>query len=327
MLKPRIIPLLACLEALGCASLADESTPAPAIAQITGTLDLADGATVPDDALRMTLLWETEESANISDDWSMGQNECFATRKFLELAPQAVELSGTFPSAFTLDIGEPPPPEALLSVDGEGGPKITAQATLVVYADGNGNGTLDSRSKDAPSADRVLATSEPERWRSYVGAEPVQHEIMYFTEPYSFEQGPFDLEFPAGFSIMRYTLVENGSNVVPIETPIDLRLTGAAYLQDLLCESLCGEYEEVACPADPSELPQPPPDAVEFMAGNTGQPGYGWSEAGDRYVTMHKICDASGYSWQRTTCEGCTCWNAGCFYAEQDVAEESWPCE
>lgn len=325
MSQRRIISLLMCLLALGCSSLADEGTAPPPLARIAGTLSLADGTEVPDDQLRMTLLWETEASANISDGLTSG--ECFATRKFLELSPQAVTLDGTFPNAFTLDITEPPPPQTLLDIEGDGSHKISAQATLVVYADGDGDGVLGSRTATTPSPDRVLATSEPERWRTYVGSEPTQHEIMYFTEPYHWEQAQYDVAFPAGFSIMRYSLVEGGSGVVPIDTPIELRVTGAPYLQDLLCESLCGEYEELECPADPNDLPEPPSDAVEFLAGNTDQPGYGWSEPGDnRYATLYKTCGADGYSWNRITCEGCTCWNAGCFYAKGDVAEQDWPC-
>jgi hypothetical protein len=328
MSQRRITLFLASVLALGsgCSNLADENSRPPPLAQIAGTLTLADGVEVPDEQLRVTLLWETEESANISDQLSQ-PTECFATRKLLELEPQVVELDGTFPNAFTLDIAEPPPPEAMLTADGEGSPRIAAQATLVVYADGDGDGMLDSRSAGAPSPDRVLATTDPERWRSYIGNEPIQHEVMYYTEPYSFESGPFNLDFPAGFSIMRYSLVQGESAVVPIDTPIDLRITGAPYLQDLLCESLCGEYEEVECPANPNDLPQPPSGAVEFFGGNTGQPGFGWSEEGDgRHVTLQKICDASGFSWNRVTCEGCTCWNAGCFYARADVAQEHWPC-
>jgi hypothetical protein len=324
MSQRRILSLTVCLLVLGCSSLADEDTRPPAIATISGTLTLADGATVPDEQIRVTLLWVTEASANISDQLAQ-PGECFATRKLLELEPQTVELDGTFPNAFTLEIAEPPPQETLLALEGEGAPKIAAQATLVVYADGDGDGVLDSRKQGAPSPDRVLATTEPERWRSYVGDEPIQHEIMYLTEPYSWEQGPVDIEFPAGFSIMRYTPVEGGSDVAPIETPIELRLTGAPYLQDLLCESLCGEYEEIECPASLADLPKPPSDAVAFASGSSE--GHGWSEEGDgRYVTLMKTCDASGFAWNRTTCEGCSCWNAGCFYARAEVAEADWPC-
>lgn len=324
MLHERITAILACVLAVGCSSLADGETEAPALATIAGTLTLGDGADVPDEQLRMTLLWETNESANIADQPAQ-PGECFATRKFLELEPQTVDIDGTFPNAFTLDITEPPPDETLLALEGEGTPKISAQATLVVYADGNDNGALDSRTDGAPSPDRVLATTAPERWRSYVGDESIEHKFVYFTEPYHWQQGPVDVSFAAGFSILRYTPVQGGSDVVPIDTPIELRLTGAPYLQDLLCERLCGEYEEVECPASPSDLPEDPSEAVSFMSGNTE--GHGWSEEGDgRYVTTMRTCDAAGFSWNRVTCEGCTCWNAGCFYEQADVAPEDWPC-
>jgi hypothetical protein len=45
MSQRRILSLTVCLLVLGCSSLADEDTRPPAIATISGTLTLADGAT------------------------------------------------------------------------------------------------------------------------------------------------------------------------------------------------------------------------------------------------------------------------------------------
>jgi hypothetical protein len=325
MLQRRIIPILVCMLALGCTSLADENTKGPPLARIGGTLTLADGAEVPDEQIRMTLLWGTEESGNISNQLGEG-GPCSPSPKFSELKAQSADLDPSFPSSFTLDITEPPPAETLLAVE-EGGEKIQAGATIVVYADGDNDGVLDVRTEGAPSPDRVLATSLPERWRTYEGADIVQYEVYYSTEPYTYDDRGLVLDWPQGFSMQAYSLQQGGTAIVPIDTPIELRVTGAPYLQDLLCESVCNESPNFECPANPNDLAEPHDDAIEFLAGNTGQPGYGWATGGDDgYVTMHKICSPSGYSWTRMACEGCSCVTEGCFYAKEDVAEEDWPC-
>src|SRR5262245_44082445 len=194
----RTITLAACLLALGCSKLADEDMKGPPLASIAGTLTLADGAEVPDAQIRMAVLWETEESASISDQLPTA-GECGPSRKFLELAPQSVDLDPTFPNAFTLDFTEPPPAETLMAVE-EGGEKIQAMGTIVVYADGDNDGVLDVRSEGAPSPDRVLATSAPQVWRTYGPDDVMQTEVYYSTEPHTYSSDSLTLEWPQGFS-------------------------------------------------------------------------------------------------------------------------------
>jgi hypothetical protein len=328
MSQRRITSILACSLALGCSNLADENTSPPPLAQMVGTLTLADGATVPEEQLLMTLLWETEVSANLGNQ-AIPPGQCYASSQFLELEPQAIELDGTFPNAFTLDIVEPPPPDALLPVEGEGTPKISAYGTLVIYADGDGDGMLDGRSEGEPSPDRVLATTNFERWDSYDEDEPTLQKIGYLSEPHSFPPGPFQTEgfnLPAGFTISRHNTIARTSEVVPIDTPLQLNLSGAAHLQDMLCDRLCGATVDIECPASPRELPAPPSDAVEF-SGAYGQ-GFGWPEPGDgRHVTVDEVCEPGGrYMWRRVTCEGCTCGTELCSYEQADVAAPDWPC-
>lgn len=306
----------------GCGDLADESSEPPALGTITGSLSVAEGLEIPEGQLRMALLWTTEsiESADTPP-----VDEACQSKRFLQLSQQDIALSTTFPSQFTLSITEPPPPEALHRYE-ENGPRISAEASIVVYADGNDNAALDVRPPDAASPDLVLATSDPEIWHTYETGDIFQHTVLYFTEPRHYESPSYTADFPQGFSLERY-FHNQDAQILPIETPIDLRLTGDAYLQDLLCEQTCTEYSEPSCPASPADLPDRPEAALAFLS-HAGTPAWAWSEGPSAYTTVYEHCNGSTtFSWRKTVCEECNCVEEFCAFEQADVPAEEWPCE
>jgi hypothetical protein len=308
------------LALLGCGNLADEQSSPPPIATMTGTLTLADGTEVPDAQIRMALFWNTEESSNHSDSFIEG---CGYGEAFLTYATQDIALDSTFPNQFTLNITEPPPAEALLARV-EGGERISAEAHIIVYADGNENGALDVRPEGGASPDQVLGTSYPPRESAAVEMQPQEIEVLYFAKDYDDEY----ITASAGFSLQFYPGAEGGTvQLMPIDTPIDLTLTGASYLQDILCEQFCRSRDfAFECPANPGDLPQRPEGTPAIAAGNTGGTAYTWTES-DGEVTFHTACGGGGYVWNRKTCRDCSCIDEGCRYEEGSVAPEQWPCD
>jgi hypothetical protein len=309
---------------LGCGNLADEESSPPALATITGTLSLAEDVEVPDEQIRMALVWRTRESVNVSDDPEWDSNgECGLSDRFLDYATQQIALSATFPSQFTLNLTQPPPMEAILLRE-EGGEPIGAEATIYVYADRNGNGQLDSKPYGGESPDLVLATSFPDPWRTAVGDEPLGHEVTYFTEPYT--DGTWSAE--AGYSLTSYGL--SGGSSAPIDTPIELELTGAPHLQDFLCESRCEVNADMPapCPTTLDQLPEPPAEAIAFLSyADRNQPGWGWGDGTGGHVTEMRSCSEGVLFWTQRACSGCKCATATCIYTELTAGSADWPCD
>jgi hypothetical protein len=347
--KHNSIAIIACIALAGCAPLADEETGPPPLATITGTLSLADGTAIPDDELRLAVLWQTtgrfdEGAENAGVCVNPDGSTTPAALSLTLLTEQQVDIDATFPSQFVLNLTSPPPEPIDPDRKTAGGRVPKGLGFLVAYADGNANGKLDSRTGGEVPPDRVLATSWYDYWRTFAPEDDLQVLLGYSPAPQDILDhltAQTSLHYPAGYSQTRVSQPDGlpVARVEPIETSIELELTGAAYLQDITCETPCNTVDlSFECPTSPIDLPQAPQDAVRFMQdaasihdGETyivEQQGRGWSHGADGHSTSIDACfsDPSNglrYTWQRTVCESCTCRHAYCEYYETTEIDDS----
>jgi hypothetical protein len=336
--KRSIIAFTCCLFC-GCTELADETTAPPPLATITGTLTLTDGARVPDEQLRVALLWQSDRKST-AEERAEEERTCTHTNPYARVPrhqfaldkEQQVDLEGTFPNRFQLNLTSPPMGDAL-SASEDGGVRDIGFAWLIAYADGNANGKLDPSGPGRPSPDLLLGATEAAGWKTHSDMDRYQTAVVYTPEPReiaSEEDGGPVTRYRAGFSQVRSSLVD--TKVVPIETPIDLELTGAPYLQDLLCETACLEVPAAnACPHDPRDLPQPPANAVAYKSGIAGDSTWSWADE-TRHTTQSAACvhdtrrldpeddvhDYYYYMWTQSVCDTCNCKADLCLYPRDD---------
>jgi hypothetical protein len=133
--------MLAAVTLVGCGNgLAGPDYVAPALATLNGQITNAQGLTTTQ-SVRAALVWRTVTAQ--------------ANGSFL--LAQDVAVSASFPSSFTLAISALPPSSALVP---RGGSSV-AQGVLLVYEDGNGNGTLDLPARtDQAWPDAILGAQE-----------------------------------------------------------------------------------------------------------------------------------------------------------------------
>jgi len=306
---------------IACASLADESSQAPALATISGTLSLAEGASVQDGSLRLALLWSTDD-----ENSSLGREHAnceLAYARNYRRSEQQIEIEPRFPSQFELRITEPPPPDALIPSI-EGGPRDYGESKLVAYVDGNGNGQLDSRVDGAPSPDQVLASSMDE-------SSPTLWVPGVYATGFHYHEQPSPEGAPAGYSQLQYVVEQDYSGTAhfePIETPIELVLDPSPKLQQMLCEWLCFDRDDpFECPASMADLPVAPEGIPSITQENIIGEGWAWRE-GDAQHLLGTQCTGQGQvlNWSHERCEGCSCRLDHCLYRQADVPAADWPC-
>jgi hypothetical protein len=324
----------------GCGELADQDSKPPVLATLHGTLRLAPSEDVPRDNLRVALIWRlpTYEESNITCDGlesrpyipATSASSGFEERLFFGDVQQAVEITPKFPSAFELELAEPPPLEALY--DHSGG-KL-ADGVLVVYRDGNGNNKLDSRADTSPSPDELLhsgsyfsiTSDSPE-----TSTRPSEYDVVYTDRPVKAGIGePTDLQ--AGYNIVSRTY--RGGTIVGLqtETEVELELFPTPALQGQLCDTECIilDLTPFDCPESPADLPSRP-DTAQSGYRQTGQ-AWVWEEGRDRFVFEASLCveNAGNYSfsWERTYGEGCLQRRqVACNYGPLPQPPSNWPCE
>lgn len=129
------------LALVGCGGkLAGPDYQAPPLATLKGQISNAQGLTTPQ-PVRAALVWRTA-TAQPGGGFLLAQD---------------VAVSASFPSSFSLAIAALPPASALVPRGGS----AVGQGVLLVYADGNGNGTLDLPTRtDQAWPDLILGAEE-----------------------------------------------------------------------------------------------------------------------------------------------------------------------
>src|SRR5262249_23919984 len=114
----------------------------------------------PQGDLRLSILWTGNEASRDRDGGGACANgAAMGYRAETKLFEQRLDLTTDFPAAFSVELDEPPPEQALFTPwSGEGADPGTKQAggELIVYRDGNHNGRLDRHDLDERSPDQVL---------------------------------------------------------------------------------------------------------------------------------------------------------------------------
>jgi hypothetical protein len=316
---------LCALTLAACGALANSDTQPPPLAVIEGTLSLAAGSGAPEGPIRVALLWWKPEDVEFLTSSADGTSpECSArgrlaypVRKRLsfDVAQQAVEIHGEFPSHFALKLTAPPPKEVAPDVDSE--VSDYARASLVVYRDGNGDGILNGRSQDKSSPDVVLADTDPVMLALRFGAERTSHRRrsyrVYFAvrpaylTPYVTLRPGYNLvaSFDEEPDLAQRDLLLGSADT------IDVELSDSPLQQQLLCDDRCGAPIESVeqCPATPGELPVIEADNPEAYFGSSLR-----ANGPDRYTYNAYYCTtvrnpqnkaAYFYEWLRQVVDGC----------------------
>jgi hypothetical protein len=197
---------------------------------------------------------ETPSEVRVALAWKRRDPEGNLLRVAQELAVRA-----EFPARFQLDVTSLPPEEAMnlrKLPDGSGDPAFRySTGTLLVYQDGNGNGTLDLLPIDAQSTiDRVLGA-------------PARLSVFYLERTPPAEGGSgalpgFNLRLEApqadpapGASPCASTSL-GPQQYLPLGTEIEVALTGAPELSRQVCER-SPPAQNVECVGDACPAPAP----------------------------------------------------------------------
>lgn len=179
--------------------------------QITsdGTVDVGDG-------LRLALVWTP----------TMGDG------RVKGLVTQDVTYQGSFPQQYKFDIYSPPPPEALSDWSEQKGPESVAIGKLVAYRDLNGNGQLDTIKADGIVHDKVVGTSAD--FRSDEGGY-----LILFIGSEIPESSPWHgTGFTQGFNLLHFPAGEDEGELVPLTTPVPIKLVDRPHSNLIICEEL-----------------------------------------------------------------------------------------
>jgi hypothetical protein len=325
-----------------CGDLADEHSAPPVLMTFQGSLTLAEDAAPPTATVRLALLWHVpvDESALCTASGDDSGLVDLAGREgglLLDSIQQAVDITPQFPSSFRLDVREPPPARALyerMPLDAADTRKVmNAQASFVVYVDGNDNGRLDARTDAAPSRDQVLSARSPYallRRDPRATTQPLSYYIVYSTE---------DVD-----GLRRgYNLFSDGANssLLPLDSEIQLELWPTPGLQAETCMNECLLAQESEdCPADPTNLTPIPSDAqrgytVELDHGadawtwQAGPDSFGY-EARECFKVSQPDPTQDYYSFISLRVEATACERRerrSCRYDARGQPPASWPCQ
>jgi len=317
----------------GCSALADDQTRGATVAELRGTLSLAEGVKPPKGELRVSVVWQDPHVAGDLPD-ACENARLSGWRYETNLLEQRAQLTTDFPSGFSVSLTEPPPKAAIFDdLDGEG--LSGARGDLVVYEDRNGNNRLDPRGFDSESPDLVFGWSQ--------GTNPLDmhgnnYTVIYLTrdrEPAiaspSFGDGKagYSLEtFGAGTFGWLNTRAQRLS-----EATIDLTLDPTAYVQQSACVLRCYvSPEELGCPDDPNELINA--NLGDQVSVDPGAASTAWiRQDADKTVFTTAACSVPHadtgkgntytFDYSSTSVQGCTQTGTDCTYAKAAYSADS----
>jgi hypothetical protein len=242
--------ILASVGLAACGSLDAQTTTAPTLATIQGTLVNPNAIPITGD-VRVAVIWKTAPGGkgfNIAED---------------------LPVKASFPAAFTIQLSDPPPMSAMTldgPPDASPAPPLAAIGVVVAYVDKNGNGKLDLVDNGAGAyVDQILATSGDTGLLYIEGNPPV----------YPPDSG-IGGKTVAGYNV--YSLCNPlppptpgsicqpppcNDEVLPISTPITLSASTDPLTSDLMCASgptsasSSGSSAPSATPGRPVTYPSP----------------------------------------------------------------------
>jgi hypothetical protein len=278
---------IAALAAAGCGDGAVDPDFAPPYVTFQGVITSSD-ADVPAEP-RVALAWQ-----NLDPDADAA----------LKVA-QELGVRTEFPVTFELDVTTLPPEEAMVTDDELGAARF-AVGTILVYADGNGNGAADLLPLDAvTSIDTVLGV--PERiFILYIEGE-LPAEVL--------EQIPVE----PGFNLLREPIYEPSpgcteecpppppvAEVLPLDTEIEIALTADPELARFLCAATgsSGGGGPVGC-SDTTCIPE----GAEVTCSDDGT----W--------LAYQLCETP------TLCSGTFCASGTVELVPGMPVPADWPCE
>jgi hypothetical protein len=317
----------------GCGPLADQQTQGATLAELHGTLSLAEGVKPPKSELRVSVVWQDPHLAG--DVPGACENAKLTGWRYeTNLLEQRAQLTTDFPSGFSVSLTEPPPTAAIFDdLDGNG--LSGARGDIVVYEDRNGNNRLDPRGFDSESPDLVFGWSQGTNPLNTLGNN---YAVIYLSrdrEPtiasLSFGDGK------AGYSLETFGAGPFGSLDSRAqrlsEATVDLTLEPSAYAQQSACALRCNvSPEELSCPDDPNELINSTLGqqvSVDPAAASTA-----WiRQDADRTVFTTATCSVpsagSGngnrytFDFSSTSVQGCTQTGTNCTYVKAAESAES----
>ncbi|HKP56344.1 MAG TPA: hypothetical protein VJV78_06480 [Polyangiales bacterium] len=374
IMKNALAQLMAASLLLGCDGLADAHTRPPPLASFRGTLSLSEHSAAPEGDVLLAIMWEVgsdpdaglapddpadpcalDESQRPPDpDSSTARgdiNRVGYSHLPLGFAAQQVRLKSEFPVKFTLELTEPPPPEALaMSLMDFFEPKFMASGELVVYRDGNSNGKLDMSTFAHASPDQLLAVSALSAWtrgNADVFVEYIERPVVFDEQrarstnlggtPGADEAAlqryahSYDYLEP-GYNLTR--LVTDGYMLsyerLPDDTEISLVLDEDLPVQQKLCQQICRKPDDAGCPSSPEDFP--PMEAGAWISGDDETALSWYSGGAARAVDGGYFCSIDEFGnhtieYYRSECQGCVCEVVQCLYRREELGPDvQLPC-
>jgi hypothetical protein len=251
---------------IACDKLADEDTSGPPVAKMRGTLNLADGVDAPQGDLRLSILWTgNDDNQNRDSGGTCREGAAMGYRAETNLFEQRLDVTTDFPAAFSVELDQAPPQQALETIPAEYGAKPgtkSARGELIVYRDGNHNGRFDRHDLDERAPDQVLGAG----WGTTPGgtSQPHRYQIQYVSDDLRPALATLGLTSKkAGYWLVRWTLEQIGGSwawdpellALDGKTKVELTLDATGYLQHWSCNEFCELKDPSACPTDPADLP------------------------------------------------------------------------
>jgi hypothetical protein len=346
-----------------CQGLADEHTGAPPLASIQGTLSLAPSTQAPTGDVKLAIMWDLYPGQGPSSDTRDPSNPCAVDPSKLAKNPrnvggydfpgavgyhqfqrafaeQQISIETAFPVQFTLNITEPPSPEALHAPAPYFKSSLFASGQFVVYRDGNSNGKLDASTFESPSPDELLSASAG----GILPAPSVTHTLEYIDRKPVFDlqaaqrdglgeahiAGDYRHQFDdlqPGYNLIELDADGSPPRRVADDTSIALNPTPFAQLQ--LCAESCQKPDDFVCPANPADLPTPE-NRAHYSRSETGSSWYYFDEPRTHLSTANCIELSSGqryFDYTSAVCESCVCETRECAYWSHKLPEGvSLPC-
>jgi hypothetical protein len=266
---------------------------------------------------------------------------------------QDVGVQSQFPAGFLIDVTTLPPdatidkffPEQRQSVMQQGmDPDMQwAQGALLVYEDGNGNGTLDVAPPGQVSPDRVVGTAQgvtvwflaqgrpaPERFR---GRFPIGPGFTITRDPTLHDPAPGDCSTQDDMGIYDWPCTQDyntdGADI-PTDQPIDIALSGDPALAGYSCQTF---WSLADWPDWASDWNASSPLASQICRGDGCDcRGYGCPlDLPPAGTQVSCNADGTAYVWKACVADAALCGTRFCHYGHGERAAGApppadWPC-